>query len=158
VLNSRISLAEFWGAEADRVFDRVSACGEEKTIAARLEAELMTRLPMVGPADSGIAFLRQAAAQGRGPLPEGMKALAGRIGVSERTLRRRCMDAFGYGFKTLDRILRFQRFFRLAAMSANPRLAELAAEAGYADQAHLTREVQRLCSATPSELVAQFPA
>jgi hypothetical protein len=68
------------------------------------------------------------------------------------------MDAFGYGFKTPDRILRFQRFFRLAEQSAHPRLVELAAQAGYADQAHLTREVQRLCGATPSELIAQFSA
>jgi AraC-like DNA-binding protein len=108
--------------------------------------------------DRRIDFLRRAAAAGRGPLPDGVKALAGRIGVSERTLRRRSMDAFGYGFKTLARILRFQRFFRLAEESAHPRLVELAAQASYADQAHLTREVQRLRGATPSELVAQFSA
>lgn len=158
ILNGRIPLTEFWGAEAERLYDGVSACGEAKTIAACLEAELLRRLPVVGQADRGVGFLRQAAERRRGPLPEGMKALAGRIGVSERTLRRRCMDEFGYGFKTLDRILRFQRFFRLASASANPGLADLAAQAGYADQAHLTREVQRLSGATPGELVAQFSA
>lgn len=158
ILNGRIPLAEFWGAEADRLFDQASGCGEAKEIAAQLEAALLTRLSVVGHADRGISFLRQAAERQSIPLTANMKTLAGRIGVSERTLRRRCMDEFGYGFKTLDRILRFQRFFRLAAASANPRLAELAAQAGYADQAHLTREVQRLCGATPGELIAQFSA
>lgn len=158
ILNARIPLAEFWGGESERLFDRASECGEAKLVAAVLEGALMTRLSKVGQPDRGIGFLRQAAAAKHRPLPDGVKALAGRIGVSERTLRRRCMDAFGYGFKTLDRILRFQRFFRLAEESAHPRLVELAAQAGYADQAHLTREVQRLCGATPSGLVAQFSA
>jgi AraC-like DNA-binding protein len=158
ILNARVPLAEFWGGESECLFDRASECGETKLVAAVLEGALMTRLSKVGQPDRGIGFLRQAAAAKHRPRPDGVKALAGRIGVSERTLRRRCMDAFGYGFKTLDRILRFQRFFRLAEESAHPRLAELAAEAGYADQAHLTREVQRLCGATPSELVAQFSA
>jgi AraC-like DNA-binding protein len=156
--NARVPLAEFWGGESERLFDRASECGESKLVAAILEGALMTRLPKVGQPDRGIGFLRQAAAAKHRPLPRGVKALAGRIGVSERTIRRRCMDAFGYGFKTLDRILRLQRFFRLAEASAHPRLVELAAQAGYADQAHLTREVQRLCGATPSELVAQFSA
>jgi AraC-like DNA-binding protein len=147
-----------WGEEAERLFDRASECGETKLVATVLEGALMTRLSKVGQPLCGIGLLRRAAEAKHGPLPGGVKALAGKIGVSERTLHRRCMDAFGYGFKTLDRILRFQRFFRLVAESAHPRLVELAAQSGYADQAHLTREVQRMCGATPSELVAQFSA
>jgi AraC-like DNA-binding protein len=158
ILNGRVPLADLWGREADRLFDQASSGGEPKAITARLEAALLARLPAVGQADCAIGFLRQTVDRRRNPLSEGMRALAGRIGVSERTLRRRCLDAFGYGFKTLDRILRFQRFFHLAATSADPRLADLAAQAGYADQAHLAREVQRLCGATPGELVAQFSA
>jgi AraC-like DNA-binding protein len=158
ILNARVPLAEFWGRESEHLFDRASECGEPNLVAGALEVALMQRLSKVDQPDRGIGFLRQAAAAKHRPLPAGMKALAGRIGVSERTIRRRCMDAFGYGFKTLDRILRFQRFVRLAEGSAHSRLVELAAQAGYADQAHLTREVQRLCGATPSEVVAQISA
>jgi AraC-like DNA-binding protein len=161
VLNARIALSEFWAGEAERLFDRASgsndaAPSDATRIAAHLEAALLARLPAVGAVDRGIGFVRKIAERRRCTQSERMQALAGRIGLSERTLRRRCMDAFGYGFKTLDRILRFQRFFRLAAGSAHPRLAELADQAGYADQAHLTREVHRLCGATPRELVAQL--
>src|SRR5439155_13182727 len=81
--------------------------------------------------------------------------LAAHAGLSERTLRRRCLDAFGYGFKTLDRVLRFQRFFRLASRPENHNLADMAARAGYADQAHMTREVRRMSGITAGEFVAQ---
>jgi len=74
------------------------------------------------------------------------------LALSERQLRRRFLDAVGYGPKTLARILRFQRFLALAKPGEN--LAALAYEAGYADQAHLTRECRRLGARTPAELVA----
>jgi AraC-like DNA-binding protein len=74
------------------------------------------------------------------------------LGVSERQLRRRFLDAVGYGPKTLARVLRFQRFLQLSGAGAD--LARLALDAGYADQAHLTREARRLSGRTPAELVA----
>ncbi len=90
-------------------------------------------------------------------MPAGLRLdqLAAHVGLSERTLRRRCLDAFGYGFKTLDRVLRFQRFFRLASRPENHNLADMAARAGYADQAHMTREVRRMSGITAGEFVAQ---
>ena len=83
--------------------------------------------------------------------------LLGRLNMSERTLRRRFEDAFGYGPKTLDRILRFQRFWRLRKKAAEASTALLAIEAGYADQAHLIRESRRLTGVTPLAL-ARAPA
>jgi AraC-like DNA-binding protein len=74
------------------------------------------------------------------------------LGIGDRQLRRRFLDAVGYGPKTLERILRFQRFLRLAG--ADPDLARLAVEAGYADQAHLTRECTRLAGLPPAQLLA----
>ena len=60
------------------------------------------------------------------------------------------------GFKTLDRVLRFQRFFRLAARPEEKHnLADIADRAGYADQAHMTREVRRMSGITAGEFVAQ---
>ena len=77
--------------------------------------------------------------------------LGAQLGVSERQLRRRFADAVGYGPKTLARVLRFQRFLALAATGDD--LARLALGAGYADQAHLTRETRRLAGRTPRELL-----
>jgi AraC-like DNA-binding protein len=74
------------------------------------------------------------------------------VGLGARQLRRRFGDAVGYGPKTLERVLRFQRFLALAA--TEPSLARLAFDAGYADQAHLTRECARLSGLTPAALLA----
>ena len=68
-------------------------------------------------------------------------------------LRRRCLGAFGYGFKTLNRVLRFQRFLGLGAQSFQMLLGRVGARAGYADQAHMTREVRRMCGISPGRLV-----
>ena len=57
-------------------------------------------------------------------------------------LHRRSLAAFGYGPKMLDRVLRLQRALGLAR-SGVP-FATTAATAGYADQAHLSREVRSL--------------
>jgi AraC-like DNA-binding protein len=74
--------------------------------------------------------------------------------LGARQLRRRFAEAVGYGPKTLQRILRFQRFLTLARRTASLDLARLALEAGYADQAHLTRECTRLAGLPPAALLA----
>jgi AraC-like DNA-binding protein len=80
--------------------------------------------------------------------------IAAEIGLSPRQLRRRCQAAVGYGPKTLQRVLRFRRFVSRvdATPAARIDLAALAADAGYADQAHLTRECAQLSGLTPAAL------
>ncbi len=67
------------------------------------------------------------------------------LGVSARQLHRRVSDAVGYGPKMLQRVLRFRR---LQALPPAP-LVELALDAGYADQAHMTAEVTQLAGVSP---------
>ena len=74
-----------------------------------------------------------------------MDSVAGELGVSARQLHRRVSDAVGYGPKMLQRVLRFRR---LQALPPAP-LVELALEAGYADQAHMTAEVTQLAGVSP---------
>jgi AraC-like DNA-binding protein len=75
------------------------------------------------------------------------------VGLSARQFRRRCHATAGYGPKTLQRVLRFQRFVRmLDAPAGPPDLAAAAALSGYADQAHLTRECAALSGLTPVAL------
>jgi transcriptional regulator GlxA family with amidase domain len=75
--------------------------------------------------------------------------------VGERRLRRRFAAAVGYGPKTFQRVLRLQRV--LAQAGGLPRagasLAAIAAEAGYADQAHMSRELQALTGRSPAALL-----
>jgi AraC-like DNA-binding protein len=82
--------------------------------------------------------------------------LAQALGISERQLRRRFHDAVGYGPKTLDRVLRFRRLVSQARAVSEGEvdLARLAADLGYADQAHMTRDCVRLTGMAPARLAA----
>ncbi|HEY1628006.1 MAG TPA: DUF6597 domain-containing transcriptional factor [Streptosporangiaceae bacterium] len=80
-----------------------------------------------------------------------IEPVADAAGISMRQLRRRFDAAVGYGPKTLQRVLRFQRFVRRVD-AGHTDLAALAADAGYADQAHLTRECGQLAGVTPASL------
>lgn len=122
-----VPLADVWGAAADRI-DASNAHELAAAVRRRGEAD-----PLVRAAATGTP--RHA------------------LGISDRQLRRRFLDAVGYGPKTLERILRFQRFLRLAQDDGD--LARLAFDAGYADQAHLTRECTRLAGLPPAALLAE---
>jgi AraC-like DNA-binding protein len=78
-------------------------------------------------------------------------ATAAAVGLSARQLHRRCMDAFGYGPKTLARVLRLDRAVTLAR--AGTPFATVAASTGYADQAHLAREVKALTGVSLTALM-----
>lgn len=80
--------------------------------------------------------------------------LSRRAGISNRQLQRRFINAVGYGPKMLQSVLRFQRLLKIAkGAGAQQSLAELAADAGYADQAHMTRECQRFAGIQPTALL-----
>ena len=121
---------------------------------ARLEAGLAGVAPQIGPPAPELALAFRWL--GRGAEEAGLAALRDRLGISERSLRRRCHEAFGYGPKSLDRILRFQHFLWLAGAGEETGLSALAAAAGYADQAHLTREARRLSGLTPAAILGQL--
>lgn len=152
LLDARVRLVDLWGGPAaeleTRLFDDPTRAGEV------LEAALLQRLARVAEPDPLIgALLRELTCGRLSDLEDGSLGLADSLYVSERTLRRRCTTAFGYGPKTLERILRFRRALRL--MRSRHPLADTARLAGYADQAHLTNESQRLAGLTPGALAAR---
>lgn len=157
IVNGRVPLQEFWGTDARRLTDRLHEIRDPRRAADLMLSALAARLPQPSLFDPAARALANAFARddgGRRRLSE----LAATLGLSERTLRRRCDSAFGYGPKTLERILRFQRFLRLLRRSTAPGLAELAAASGFADQAHLTREVRRLGGLTPTAFMTRLAA
>ncbi len=79
--------------------------------------------------------------------------LAAELGASERQLRRRMVDRFGYGYTSLRRVVRAEHALRLLRAGGEP--VAVAGAAGYADQAHLTRELRALAGTTPGALARQ---
>ncbi|MEU4239718.1 helix-turn-helix domain-containing protein [Actinoplanes sp. NPDC026619] len=78
--------------------------------------------------------------------------IAARAGLSNRQLLRRSNIAFGYGPKVLARILRMQRAVGMARGGVP--FAAVSASAGYADQAHLAREVRAMAGVPLGRLVS----
>ena len=115
--------------------------------AERRLVAVAARLVGDGPPDSAVQTAARLLADPSARLP----AVTDRLGISERHLRRRFHESVGYGPKTLQRVLRLRRFLDVAA-SGPPDLAGLAAAAGFADQAHLTRECRELTGAMPTVL------
>lgn len=81
-----------------------------------------------------------------------VSALARAAGLSERQLERRFGPVVGLSPKLFSRIVRFQRVVRIARRAGPAGWAETAARCGYADQAHLARDVRLFSGATPSAL------
>ncbi len=89
--------------------------------------------------------------------PVGVGQLARSMAISERQLLRRFDVAVGYGPKTLHRVMRFCRAVdALYAGRGRVDLAALAGQIGYADQAHLTREVTRMSGLPPAMLARRW--
>lgn len=85
--------------------------------------------------------------------------LATTAGVTPRHLHRRLLHTFGHGSAMLGRQLRFQRFLAVRERSAGTTvrsLAELASAAGYADQAHLSRDCRALTGLTVRRFLDQW--
>ncbi|MFF4172831.1 helix-turn-helix domain-containing protein [Streptomyces sp. NPDC001744] len=126
------------GAGARRAGERIAAAPDP---AAALEEFVRLRAAGAPAPDPLLRAVVARLAAGR-PVAETADA----TGLGARQLHRRSLDAFGYGPKTLARILRLQR--ALALIRTGVPYAETAARAGCADQAHLAREVRALAGTT----------
>ncbi|HET6857961.1 MAG TPA: AraC family transcriptional regulator [Streptomyces sp.] len=135
----RVELADLWPAATVRALAARIAGAPDP--AAALEDLALRRAADAEPPDP---VLRAVAGQ----LDAGrtIAATADAVGLGARQLHRRSLAAFGYGPKTLARILRLQR--ALALVRGGAPYAEAAHAAGCADQAHLSREMRDLAGLT----------
>ncbi|MET9551663.1 helix-turn-helix domain-containing protein [Streptomyces sp. NPDC006645] len=135
----RVDLTDLWpGPEGRDIAERVAAATDP---AAALEAVALRRFARSGPPDPLLRAVVAGLDAGRP-----VAAVAETVGLGTRRLHRRSLDAFGYGPKTLARVLRLQR--ALALVRASVPYAQTAVLAGYADQAHLARETRELAGLT----------
>lgn len=111
--------------------------------------QIAGQLTSAGPPDPVVRRATSLLAAGQ----VGVAGLARTMAISERQLLRRFDAAVGYGPKTLYRVIRFRRAVgALYAATGSFDLAALADQVGYADQAHLTREVTRMAGVPPAAL------
>lgn len=147
-----IALGALWGTQAIRIETELADAVDGAALRVLLERVVADRLKR----DTQLDGVVLEAARLLGARSVGVAAVAARVGLSPRELRRRFHEHVGYGPKTLARVLRFQRVVRRIQDLGTGRisLAAIAADAGYADQAHLARECRQLSGSSPGGLVA----
>ena len=149
LLNQSVPLSDVWSTSCARfglTFD-VPAVISHSALAGTLVRATASGTPPDGAVVASIRWLARHPSATVGQLSRW-------IGISHRQLQRRFSAAVGYGPKMFQSVLRFQRLLHCASRPLGPpRLADLAAVAGYADQAHMTREVQRFAGCTPTALI-----
>jgi AraC-like DNA-binding protein len=137
-----VRLAALW---PDRVVRELAERVGETRDGGLLDAAAAARLAARGGPDPLARPLAGWLGAGRS-----VAGAAAAAGLSARQLHRRCRELFGYGPKTLARILRMQR--ALALVDAGTPPARAAADAGYADQPHLARDVRALTGVPLTQL------
>jgi AraC-like DNA-binding protein len=154
-----VATDELWGRGAVALGERVAGAASPEEALARLQRHIVGRLgDAPGPDPLVSEAVRQLMPWRLMPWRTAdVGSLTSSLYISERQLRRRCQAAVGLAPKALHRMLRFQGFLALAhGRGGHPaELARLAAEAGYADQSHLTRECLRLSALSPAALLRE---
>ncbi len=142
-----LDLAAVLGARAAELTERL-AVAPGWPDRWRLLDQLLTAALEPAPDDLLMTVWRRLHAEGR--LRIG--AVAAALGVSRRRVEVVMRDQLGLSPGMVARIARLQRATGLLARGSRP--ATAAATAGFADQAHLTREMRALGGLTPGELCA----
>jgi AraC-like DNA-binding protein len=157
LVDQRMGLAELWGSSADRLVEALAWAGTPERALMILQAHLVQEFRSAVSVDPLVGEAVQALMPWH---PVNIDTLASRLALSVSQLRRRCLHAVGVSPKVLQRTLRFQGFLALAQagiMATGRRgadgIAGLAIDAGYADQAHVSRECLRLTGLTPRQLL-----
>lgn len=144
LLDQRVDLSDLWGADGARISERLLASPGDlaAVVAARLAEPRYEPDALI---DEAVRRLLNG-----GPR---VSAVVGDLPLSERQFRRSFTASVGYGPATFLRVARLQRARHLSLAQPAMALAELALEAGYTDQAHLSRDVKELTGTTPSQLL-----
>ncbi|WP_432073779.1 helix-turn-helix domain-containing protein [Streptomyces wuyuanensis] len=135
----RVDLSDVWPARqvrslAEQVTDSPDRVAALEAVALRYSADTPPPDPLLRAVVEGLDAGGTVA------------STAAAVGLGARQLHRRSLDAFGYGPKTLARVLRLQR--ALAFVRDGVPYAGAALAAGCSDQAHLAREMRDLTGLT----------
>jgi AraC-like DNA-binding protein len=123
---------------------------------AILDRELIARMSAARAPSATVVWCWRRLVESGGQVSIG--TLVGEVGFSQKHLIAQFREEIGLSPKTLARVLRFGRAIRIIRNGGGARLAEIAQDCGYYDQAHFSRDFHAFAGVTPTELVrSQLP-
>ncbi|MCC5857812.1 MAG: helix-turn-helix domain-containing protein [Ectothiorhodospiraceae bacterium] len=150
--NRHVALGDLWGKARRVLPEQLAEAGAAARMAVletwlrRMLARHLRRRPVFSPAQ--VDWLRERAGR------EAPRELAGALGISVRHFERRFRVQFGMPAKLYQRLGRFYRLAELMRQDPHPQgFAGLAAELGYYDQSHLSKECKAFTGFSPSALI-----
>ncbi len=168
--NRLVELDAVLGGSVDRLVESIHATPTADERLLLLGNYLLERMLQPCRWDRGVSWALEGIERRHGDVR--VSALARELGCSEKHLHRRFVEHIGVGPRSVARLSRFHAAIRalgsgaprkrgatgVSAVDANgtvpradERLAVLAHELGYYDQAHLTREFRQIGGLTPTE-------
>jgi AraC-like DNA-binding protein len=148
-----VDLAEVLGAGGRRLAERLRETSSWRQRFALMDQFLLGRLDR-GPRPSpevGWAWERLVSTGGAVPIGQ----LATEVGWSHKHLIARFREQVGLGPKTAARLVRFNGVWQQLDEGRPLDWGLVAAEVGYADQAHLVREFRQFTGTTPTGFLAR---
>lgn len=140
-----VDLGDLLGREGVRLRERLAEAPGWDARFGLVEAFVTARLGRPPSLAVRHAYARLSAAGGAVRVAE----LAAELGWSRKHLSNRFQAEVGLAPKTVARMMRFAAACRLARSGRGGGWAQVAAEAGYADQAHLSREFAEFAGEAP---------
>ena len=144
-----VDLTDVLGAGIRRLADQLRETPSRRQQFSLLDAYLLRRAqdgPEPAP-EVAWAWRRLMATGGKLPI----RRLAAEVGWSHKHLITRFRQQVGLPPKTAARLVRFDAVWRRLATDPPARWDQVAAECGYADQAHLIRDFRQFTGASPTE-------
>jgi AraC-like DNA-binding protein len=158
--DASFDMADLWGAEAGWVRERILAAPTPRAMLEVLATCLEERLGTYNRAGFGYAArLHPAVVYMARELdicdgPGRVQTVTGKIGMSQRRVAQLFHEQVGVSPKTFHRVRRFQHTLARLRGVQHVNWADLAAECGYYDQAHLSHDFHQIAGMTPSAYLA----
>jgi AraC-like DNA-binding protein len=146
-----VTLDDLWGREASRVRERLAEASSWEDRFALTEALLARQHEARAPVDPEVAWAWERIAGSRGLVR--VDGLAGEVGWSRKRLWSRFRSQLGLRPKQAVKLVRFDH--AVHRLVAGESAARVAADAGYADQSHLHRDVVAYIGVTPTGVAGE---